>query len=205
MFLTYSLYRILIDPMLKTLRKGMKERISPQKDIIDFACGTGDFLFTLSGICRRCTGVDLNSSMIEKIRKKKNNGPYEHLEFYAAHGEDLSFIKDQEYDYATISLALHEMPLSMRLPVLNEMKRTARTLIIADYSHPLPRNTEGTIIRIIERLAGKDHFAGFQSFHRNRGLKPLTDQAGLIVEKEIPLMGGTITIMECRASSASQN
>ncbi len=197
MSIPYNFYNIFIDPMLKSVRTAMAEMIPPGMDIIDLACGTGDFILYLSGKCHHCTGIDLNETMIFQINRKLKKGVHDHLSFHTADGRNLGFIKDKQFDYASISMGLHEMAPSMRHPILKEMQRVAKNLVIADYAVPLPRNKEGMIIRIIEKLAGKDHYAGFCSFRTNQGLDALLKEEKLSVVKNTTVLNGTIRIVLC--------
>ena len=66
-------------------------------------------------------------------------------------------------------MVLHEMGVSQRLPVLREMQRLARNLVLVDYRVPPPANLAAVICRIIERLAGNYHYRNYLSFTKDGG------------------------------------
>jgi hypothetical protein len=82
-------------------------------------------------------------------------------------------------------MVLHEMDVSQRLPVLREMRRLARTLVLVDYRVPPPTNLEAKVCRLIERLAGRNHYRNFISFLDSGGLQVLMDRLALSIQKEI--------------------
>ena len=205
MSIPFIVYRLAIDPLLEPVRKAMIPLIEPDSSLIDFACGTGDFLMRLAPSCSKLCGIDLNDEAMRQAARRLKTGTHDHISFRHADGRSLFFIPDQHYDYASISLALHEMPEENRLPVLLEMKRTAGHQIIADYASPLPRNTAGRITRIIERLAGTGHYRGFCSYQEKGGLDPLLQEAGLEVIEESSALSGAVRLVSCRRKASVQN
>lgn len=204
MSIPFISYRLLIDPLLKPVRTAMISLIPPESSLIDVACGTGDFLMQLAPVCSSLCGIDQNLNVMRKAGRRLKIGIHDHICFRAADGRDMPFMGEGEYEYATITLALHEMPAENRLPILKEMKRIAHHLILADYASPLPHNGPGRITKVIERLAGRDHFAGFSSYQKNGGLDPLLKSAGLEVVNESTLLGGVIRLINCRKSLLSR-
>ncbi len=66
---------------------------------------------------------------------------------------------DGEFDFTSVSLALHDKEDPAVDMILSEMKRVTRDgggLVFADYSVPLPDNMTGVVIRTIERFAGRN-------------------------------------------------
>jgi ubiquinone/menaquinone biosynthesis C-methylase UbiE len=114
---------------------------------------------------------------------------------------------DESLDLITAMLALHEMPASLRSPIVSEakrvMKKNGRFLVI-DY-HPGPiRFPEGwfhkAFITCIEFLAGGEHFGNYRTFISNDGLVPLLAGNGLAVDAQKIVGGGTIGLYLLRAS-----
>lgn len=120
-----------------------------------------------------------------------------HIEFLAADATRLDSISDGEFDIAVTSLVIHEMPMEIRLPVLAEMQRIARQLIIVDWearSRTLWRRI-GT--HFVERLAGREHYRGFRSFTKNGGIPELLEQTNLTVADEQETGRGTMRLWLC--------
>ena len=106
------------------------------------------------------------------------------VKFVCADAGNLSLFQDHVFDYAVLSFTIHEMPPSIRLPVLREAMRISEQVIIADYVIPMPINTAGMINLYLEFTAGYDHLRGFLDFRDHRGLDGLIEEAGLRVEEE---------------------
>ena len=83
-------------------------------------------------------------------------------------------------------MVLHEMDANQRLPVLKEMQRVARNLVLVDYRVTPPANFAAVICRIIERLAGHRHYRNYLSFTEDGGLSTLLETLDLGVHLEVP-------------------
>ncbi|MCF7944201.1 MAG: class I SAM-dependent methyltransferase [Spirochaetia bacterium] len=197
MSVTCHFYRLFIDPLLKHLRKDIAEMIPEGSSVIELGSGTGTQSLLFSETCSRVVGVDINSAMASCASSRLKTGSHDHISFIHGDGRNLHFADAYEFDIATISLALHEMPEEYRLPILLEMSRTAERLIIADYSSPLPNNMQGKGAFIIERLAAGDHYRGFRNYQRNGGLEQLIEAAGLKLLQTKKSLKGVITIADC--------
>ena len=189
-------YRIFIDPLLRALRKRMAEMIPDGASVLEAACGTGEQSLILAGKAGRVVGFDYNGTMAECARRRglRSSG---NVSFLEADARNLPFVTDGEYDYATITLALHEMNEDTRVPVLMELSRTARYLLVADYSSPLPPTLTGRFTWLIERLAGREHYAGFCSYQSSGGLDAMLGDADLKIVEEYSVLGGIVRILLC--------
>lgn len=190
-------YRIFIDPMLKSLRKRMAELVPDGASVLEAACGTGEQSLILAGKAGRVLGFDYNGAMADCARRRIPLS-VGNLLFLEADARNLPFVTDGEYDYATITLALHEMKEENRLPVLKELSRTARYFLVADYSSPLPPTIAGRFTWLIERLAGREHYAGYCSYQSSGGLDSLMREADLEILEEHQVLGGIVRILLCR-------
>lgn len=104
--------------------------------IIDAATGTGAQAYKLAKLGFDVTGIDLSPEMLEQAKKKLNKALK--LQFHHADGTQLPF-DDNEFDGASVSLGLHDMPYEIGLAVLSELKRVVKKngpLLIVDYMEP---------------------------------------------------------------------
>ena len=108
---------------------------SPAK-IIDVATGTGAQAYELAKLGFDVTGIDLSPEMLEQAKKKLDKSLK--LRFLHSDATELPF-KDNEFDGASISLGLHDMPYEIGLAVLSEIKRVVKkngSILIVDYMEP---------------------------------------------------------------------
>jgi ubiquinone/menaquinone biosynthesis C-methylase UbiE len=188
-------YEILFDRALKEVRNIIVEQIEPGSLVVDIACGTGSLVFDLAEKCKSVTGVELSSKMVEHAKHRQELNGKHNANFVHGDATSLPTFKDKEFDYLTISMVLHEMPSDLRLQVLSEAKRIAKKIIIADYVVPQSFSFAGIRIRIVEFLAGIDHFRGFRDFQKNNGIDYLLSESQLsIIFKEIN-KNGTIRVV----------
>ena len=99
-------------------------------------------------------------------------------------------------------MALHEMPQACRGPVLSELARVARKVLIVDFHAPMPLNAAGLRNRAIEMAAGRDHFSAFRDYARRGGLEPLVEAAELEVVSTRLIDHGTMTMQTVQRGSA---
>ncbi len=191
-------YRTFIDPLLRPLRVELASLVPGGASVLEAACGTGSQSLLLARKAGRVLGFDYSPSAVE-CAKARIPGSSDNLSFQEADARSLPFISDDEFDYATITLALHEMNPANRVPVLKELSRTAPQLLIADYAAPLPSTFAGWFTRMIEKMAGKEHFAGFCDYQDARGLDSLLEDAGLEIVEENLVLGGIGRIVLCRS------
>ena len=123
--------------------------------------------------------------MIEKANQNRNKFGIRNVSFNICDATNLISFSDNEFEIATMSLALHQFSPALYTSILDEMKRISQKIIIVDYSVPLPRNILGYISKWIEFMAGKDHFRNFKKFHFKGGLEDILKENGITVTKSI--------------------
>ena len=173
------LYSLVIDSMLKKMRERVFLHIPAHSKVIDIACGTGAQVFYLAEKCDQITGIDIWEPMINFAEKKRQKLNISNLTFKVADATDLSQFKDKEFDFSIMSLALHQFLPGDRIHILKEAVRISKKIIIADYAYPQPANIYGLGIRFAERMAGKEHFANFNSYLSAGGLAGISGEIGL--------------------------
>lgn len=166
-------YKTFIDPILNPMRKRVAAHIQSGQKIIDVACGTGAQIFEFAETSKIAVGVDLSESMIKTALNRKLEENISNVDFQTADATNLSQFKNQEFDIATLSLALHQFDPGLHPPILNELKRVAKKILIVDYSVPLPKNIAGYGSHFIEFLAGREHNRNFRKFYNLGGLEPI--------------------------------
>ena len=171
-------YANTIDRILHNIRSVIPGWAGMQagQTVLDVCCGTGAQVKIYSACGMLATGVDNNPEMLS-LYNSISASP----NLYIADARCLPF-PDDSFDWVSIQFGLHEKASADRSLVIGEMCRVAKPegfLLFTDYAVPLARNYLGLGIRIIERLAGGEHYSGFMDFMSKGGLAPLAEKAGL--------------------------
>ena len=190
-------YGTFIDPILKPMRRRVADFINPGESVLDVACGTGAQIFELAGKVSKATGVDLSESMIKKALKSKKGNTY----FFVGDATNLEKFSKKEFNVAMMSLALHQFSPEMYAPILEEMKRISKRIIILDYAVPLPKNYVGRGSRWAEFMAGREHYRNFRKFYKNGGLNSILAENGLTIEKSVFIAKNAFQIVICSENS----
>ena len=191
-------YSTFIDPLLTTMRKRIALEIQPHEKVIDIACGTGAQVFALSKVAAKVTGVDFSESMINYAKKSSIKQKTNNAEFFVCDATNLKSFKNNDFDIAIMSLALHQFSTELHLPILDEMKRVAQKIIIVDYAVPLPKNYTGYGSRVAEFLAGKEHNQNFKSYYKLGGLSEILKSNNLKIEKSRLMGKGAFQMVVCK-------
>jgi ubiquinone/menaquinone biosynthesis C-methylase UbiE len=196
------IYSTVIDPLLRDIRiyapefSGMKAGDT----VLDVCCGTGAqaIHYAKRGII--ATGIDLGQGMIELAERSKRKQGLRNVSFQIADALNLPF-ENNFFDYASISLALHEVERTARDRIISEMKRVIKkegALIFTDFRVPLPKNLALYLIKSIEFIAGRNHFRCFKDYIEQGGLDELLRKNQLPEEKRDYLNNGLIVIIKAR-------
>lgn len=191
-------YGTFIDPLVNSMRKRVASEIKPNSTVIDVACGTGAQVFEMAKNTKRVVGIDLSESMISFALKKQSQLSFNHIEFVIGDATHLSQFNENEFDIATLSLALHQFPPEIYASILSELKRVAKKTIIIDYAVPLPVNFIGLLCHFIEFLAGKTHNKNFKSYYKKGGLNEILKLNNLIIQKSVLFAKGAFQLVICR-------
>jgi len=190
-------YGTILDPILAPMRKRVTGEIQPGEKVIDIACGTGAQVFELCEVASKIVGADLSESMIDfaKIACKKRNIP--NAEFFVCDATNLSIFETGSFDLAIMSLALHQFHPDLHSPILSEVKRVAKRVIIVDYAVPLPKNYAGVGSRVAEFLAGKEHNSNFKKYYQLGGLNAILPANNLTIQKSVLFGKGAFQLVVC--------
>lgn len=195
-------YSTVFDSLLQDVRAGAVELsgMKPEDRALDVCCGTGDQVFHYARRGVIAAGIDINPNMIKLAERTKSKLGLTNVSFQVANAANLPF-DDNFFDYASISLALHEIERTVRDKIISEMKRVVKIkggLIFVDYQVPLPRNFYGYLFKVVEFIARGDHYKNFRDFLAQGGLAQLLPRNQLGVEKRSYLKRGTIAIVKTR-------
>jgi 2-polyprenyl-3-methyl-5-hydroxy-6-metoxy-1,4-benzoquinol methylase len=173
------LYKLLIDPLVGSLRRSVSAMIHPGENVIDIACGTGALSMEMAKKAGHVTGIDLSEDMIITARRTAAKRKISDILFEQMNAADLSRFTGNSFDAAVTSMSMHQFDRAIAVKVLSEMRRVSCRIIIADYNCPMARGAGAALARTIEFLAGGDHYRNFRIYMKNGGIKSLANEAGL--------------------------
>jgi ubiquinone/menaquinone biosynthesis C-methylase UbiE len=172
-----TIYSMIVDRVMLGIRRHVPEfcGMEPGDKVLDICCGTGAqiLLYGRKGVIS--WGIDADSRMIEFAERRKARLGLDNTHFQRASAMNLPF-KDASFDHASLSMGLHEKEESSRDRIIGEMRRVVKrngTLVFVDYRVPYPRGTYPYVARVVERIAGKEHFGLFRAFLKDGGLDAL--------------------------------
>lgn len=192
-------YYYFVSPNLKVLYKKIAYLIPEGSSVIDIASGVSYLGLSHYNRFSRYTGVDLSYRSInyaEKVAKKRN---ITNMDFLHLNALKLSESINTKYDYSVVCLAIHEMPESIRLGVIDNMARVSNNLILVDYSQPLPNNSYSLVVYLSEFFAGVEHFQNFLNYRKNGGLKELVNKSKVEVINEQKSFIRNFTIFQTKS------
>ncbi len=176
------IYHKLLDPPLEESRQVAVNLVEEGSSILDIGCGTGQLCFALREK-KKCTVVGLDLSM-RMINFARNSNPFQDVTFIHGDATELGAFSDQSFQYATMLMLMHELPMPERGRVVKEALRVAKRGIIIDSVAPLPKNAGGIGIRIVERTFGRDHNEHFKDFLATGGIKGIWEKMGVPLNVE---------------------
>ena len=192
-------YETLVDPYLRDVRKFTLEfsGMKAGDKVIDVCCGTGAQVLEYASQGIIATGIDNNPTML-KIATRNNVRQARDVSFQLANATKLPF-PNGYFDYASISLALHDKSKPDRFAIISEMKRVIKgsgALILIDFPISLPRNVWGMSVRAIELLAGRTNYRSFKDYLANGGLDDVLMNHGLREECRTTIKRGLLVAMK---------
>jgi demethylmenaquinone methyltransferase/2-methoxy-6-polyprenyl-1,4-benzoquinol methylase len=173
----------IIDPAMRGLRTYTPEFAGMEAGgrALDICCGTGSQVLQYARMGIIADGIDLDPRMIKVAETNSKKQGLTTASFQTANAINLPF-KDRLFDYASISMALHEKERMDRDRIITEMKRVLKeegTLVFTDYKAPLPRIPSSYLSTALEYISGRDHWRCFQDYTEQGGLDGLLKKHNL--------------------------
>jgi demethylmenaquinone methyltransferase/2-methoxy-6-polyprenyl-1,4-benzoquinol methylase len=172
-----------IDPAMRGLRIYTPEFAGMEAGdrALDICCGTGSQVLQYARMGIIADGIDLDPRMIKAAETNRKKQSLTNASFQTANAINLPF-EDSFFDYASISMALHEKERADRDNIISEMKRVLKeegTLVFIDYKVPLPRIPSSYLSAALEYISGRDHWRCFKDYTEQGGLDGLLKKHNL--------------------------
>ena len=177
----YNFSAYIYDPMLylvlRPVRKVVLNELMEHKDkaILDLCCGTGNQLKFLSknGFSNlHC--LDLSEAMLRVAQQ--GNCP---IKIYHQDAAKTNF-EDAVFDVVMLSFAVHEKDRETQESMLDEAYRLLKEdafILIVDFVFDDKTKKMGSLgIRLIEKMAGGEHYSNFKKYIQNNGLASLVKE-----------------------------
>jgi ubiquinone/menaquinone biosynthesis C-methylase UbiE len=134
----------------------MASSLSPDMDVLEVATGTGLIAVNIAVYVRCVEATDFSPKMIETAKKKKAPG---NINFSVEDATELSF-KDNSFDAAIISNALHIMPDPVKvLSNISRILKPGGLLIAPTYSHGHIKKSTWNLNAKILKLIGFETYS----------------------------------------------
>ena len=194
-----SLYDGAVEPFNKGIRKYAFKvaDVQPGIDVLEVGCGTGANLELFLEHGCNISGIDLSPAMLKIAADKLG----QRAKLVTSDAADMQEFSDSSFDLVIAMLTLHEMPQSIRVKVLREMRRVMKKegrILLVDYHTGPLRMPMGLIykgiILFFEVAAGREHYKNYRNFIKNGTLPPLIKQTGLLVDKKKIISKGNFAI-----------
>lgn len=156
---------------------------------IDIATGTGAQARAFEDRGAHVVAVDLSPRMLAIAKRKHRDRD---IEFREADATALP-VPDASFDVSCVSLALHEMPSSVRARVIAEMARVTRpggTVVVVDFVLPRSRVWRWLVYHAV-KLFERDHYPDFV----HSDLAALLAGSGISVRDEHRVLLGAVGVV----------
>ncbi len=187
----------LVEPFVSEIRDKVVDFTNARNGskILDVATGTGNQAFAFAKKGYEVVGVDLSEAML-KVAKKKNK--YENVKFEVADATNMPF-EDNYFDVSCISFGLHEMPLTIREKVVEEMVRVTKqkgTITIADYALPTNKICRYLVYHFVKCFETK-----YYSDFIKSDIRALLRKSGIEIVDKLPVLLGAGRILKGKGIS----
>ena len=191
-------YDLFLDPFIRALRPAGFKLFEPDPgaEVLEIGCGTGAQLAFYRARGIRATGIDRSPAMLRVAQARVG------ARTLLCRGDAACLpFPDGAFALVLATLVLHEMDPGLRPSVMGDMVRVLAPegrIGIVDY-HPQPRHSlkgilARSLIRGIERAAGRRHFANYRHFIGSGGIPELAARKGLQIEHCKRVSGGNIGV-----------
>ena len=147
------------------------------KEVLELACGTGQFSFGLAKHAKKYLATDYSSKMVEQAIKRNNS----EIIFETADATDLKY-QDESFDVVIIANALHIMPCpDLALAEIKRVLKKDGILITPNFIYDCKYNHFR--IWLLERL-------GFKTFNKWTSIEFVDfveEQGFKLIKKEVVL------------------
>ena len=179
-------YEKIITPFQNAMNRAFSKRVAGgDKTVLEIGCGVGSLALMLADKCRHVVGVDFSSRQIAFAEKKKALKRYTNVEFIHADASQLGKVVNQNFDFATMVMFLHEAEPELREKSLREALKFARQIVIADFVSPFPGNMASVLFRTLECMAGVRHHRNFRNWMMRGGIDGFIKGLNVSVNSEI--------------------
>lgn len=165
--------------------------------ILDVGCGTGSYLEVYQRYDCSLYGIDTSPAMLEIAKQRLD----EEVELYLGSAAEMPY-RSQSFDLVVSMLVMHEIEHSLRLAVLDEIKRVLKDngrILLIDFNPGRVHTFEGwrtmATIFISEIAAGSEHFRNYRHFMSMNGLHNLIQTSQLVIEKQKYVAGGPLALI----------
>eukprot|EP00828_Plagiopyla_frontata_P031179 TRINITY_DN41011_c0_g1_i2.p1 TRINITY_DN41011_c0_g1~~TRINITY_DN41011_c0_g1_i2.p1 ORF type:complete len:338 (+),score=86.26 TRINITY_DN41011_c0_g1_i2:66-1079(+) len=171
------LYDAVVGPFLRPIHRAVVHELPRSGRVLDLCCGTGALTAMVAARTGCAVGVDNSPAMIARAGAVRPD-----VEFIRADATSQPF-GENVFDGVTLSFALHEKDSDTGRAMLEEARRVLRPgglLLVADYRTsrtglgPAAKHA----VALIERVAGKDHFAHYREYMHAGGSRAFLERAG---------------------------
>jgi demethylmenaquinone methyltransferase/2-methoxy-6-polyprenyl-1,4-benzoquinol methylase len=181
-----------MEPFISQVRRKAVDLVQAKQGstILDVATGTGKQAFAFGKKGYDVVGIDLSNDMLQ-IAIKMND--YSQVKFLIADATNIPF-GDNFFDLSCISLALHDMPPTIRKNVLQEMVRVTKStgvIVIIDYVLPREPIKKSLVYHIIKVYESRY----YPEFIRSDFLA-LLQESGVKIQNEHHMLFGAIRIIQ---------
>lgn len=186
-------FELYINPMLEHLRRTVASLVPEGSSVIDIGCGSGEQCAMLAPFCRRIVGIDPDEKNICETRDRMK-GMGQPADLIRDEYTVLNDFGNREFDVAVMVMTVHSLDMDQRLPVIRNVFRIARHVILGDYRIPLPLTGHSDLARTSEQLGGERHFTNYRLYQHSGGLRAIERALKIKPEKTILNSTGTIEI-----------
>lgn len=178
------IYAKLIDTQPIPFRHKILNYLNQNSTVLDVGCGTGGFTMEISKKCKHVVGIDISRKQILQAQNRIKNSEVKNIEFIHINAKNIVEIFDTKFDFALLTLILHEINHQDRIELLEAVSKIAETIIILEYNVPHPYNVWGILTRTIEFFAGKNHFTNFLDFKKRGGINKILKESNFQISEE---------------------
>ena len=180
------IYEKVITPFQNVMNRALIKRIAGvDKTVLEIGCGVGSLALMLADKCRYVVGVDFSSRQIAFAEKKKALKGLTNVEFIHADASQLEKVVNQNFDFATMVMFLHEAEPELREKALREALKFARQVVVADFVSPFPGNMTSVLFSTLEFMGGVRHHRNFRNWMMLGGIDGFIKGLDVSVNSEI--------------------